>query len=202
MPDRSSVLLAWLAGGTGVVLVYSAYKNVGPMSVLTGNLTGDKTRTTIDSTTGVVSGGTTGDTGSGDYSRDQTVPVSPGESARLQQIANRTLAPTLIPLPTQPWIQLDVQAVASFMKVQAEYGKPIPLTGGYRSYADQAKGYQQDPSRFAAPGKSLHEVGLAIDINTDKTNVGDPKLVDVMSKAGWFRVGKSGDMHWSFGVAG
>jgi hypothetical protein len=45
--SKSSTFLGWLAGGAGVVLVYSAYKNESPISVLKGSLTGDGTRSNI-----------------------------------------------------------------------------------------------------------------------------------------------------------
>ncbi len=46
------------------------------------------------------------------------------------------------------------------------------LGGSYRTYAQQAASYAKDPNRFAPPGKSLHEYGLAIDVNSAKATEG------------------------------
>ncbi len=204
MPDRGDYLLAWFAAGTGVVLLYAAYKNVSPVSIITGRLSGDDSRTPITTTIsnafdGTITG-TVGDVGTDGYSKGDTIPPSPANVARAQALQNRTAKPILVPIPSSPLNLLDSMAMLSFMKVQSEYG-PIAITGAYRSTAAQAKGYADDPGRFAEPGHSAHEVGLAVDINTNKVDVNDPRLIAIMSRNGWYRVGKSGPMHWSYGVA-
>jgi hypothetical protein len=95
---------------------------------------------------------------------------------------------------------LDVTAMASFMAVQATYGKPIPLTGAWRSEAVQAAGYESDPNRFAPPGKGAHPVGLAVDVHADRVDLNDPKLLEAFTRHGWYRRGRSGIMHYSYGV--
>lgn len=191
--------MAWLAGGAGVILLYSAYKNVSPVSVVSGRLSGDNIKTPIDSSSGstVVSG----DYG-GDYSKGNTVSAPSSDVARAQQLAARSITPIIVPIPSQPTMMLDYIAVKSFMGVQGAFGALIPITGGYRSYATQAKRYQEAPSRFAPPGHSLHEVGLAVDVNTDRVDVNAAPLIKAFSDHGWYRVGKSGPMHWSYGVPG
>lgn len=203
--QRANVLLAWLGGGIGVILIYAAYKNVGPVSIITGRLSGDTSRTVIDpsASMGAGAGATSTDTGSGStLDKGATTPASSNTLQRAQALASREIQPTLIPLLSQPWITLDTIAAASFLKVQFDYGHPITLTGGYRSVAEQARQHALHPDRFVEPGHSLHEVGLAVDINTTTNDVNDARLIQAFQENGWYRVGKSGPMHWSYGVPG
>jgi hypothetical protein len=203
--NKGTAFISWIAGGTGVVLLYSAYKNVSPVSVLQGTLTGNPDRTPIQTGygSGFTSGGTTGAPGA----RAGTSPVDTNPVAnagvgtsRAAKLLARQITPTLVPIPTQPTMRLDVTAMASFMAVQTAYGKPIPLTGAWRSEAVQAQGYETDPDRFAPPGKGGHPVGIAVDVNANKVNLNDPKLFDSFTRYGWYRRGRSGIMHYSYGV--
>lgn len=45
-------------------------------------------------------------------------------------------------------------------------GKQVQLNEGFRSFAHQERLHRQNPSKAAPPGRSLHEHGLALDINT------------------------------------
>lgn len=76
-----------------------------------------------------------------------------------------------------------------FFGMAAEYGeltgKQINVNSGIRSYADQARLHQQDPAKAAAPGKSLHEFGLAIDINQADAN--QLEKLGLMKKYGFTR---------------
>lgn len=49
-------------------------------------------------------------------------------------------------------------------------GKKIPVNSGYRSYDEQAALYKQNPKKAAKPGGSLHEAGLALDIDSKTAN--------------------------------
>ena len=49
-------------------------------------------------------------------------------------------------------------------------GKKIGVNSGYRSYDQQAALHKQDPKKAAKPGGSLHEAGLALDIDSKTAN--------------------------------
>lgn len=58
-------------------------------------------------------------------------------------------------------------------------GKFTQINSGFRSMAEQAALYKADPAKAAAPGKSLHEFGLAVDIPS--------ATLDEMDKLGLMR---------------
>lgn len=65
----------------------------------------------------------------------------------------------------------------NFMGMAQEYnektGKNILVTSAFRTYDEQAalaEKYKNQPGRVAAPGHSLHETGLAIDIDPQNAN--------------------------------
>lgn len=47
-------------------------------------------------------------------------------------------------------------------------GRPIPVTDGYRTEAQQADGYARKPGLVAPPGSSYHEHGLAVDVDVSQ----------------------------------
>ena len=58
------------------------------------------------------------------------------------------------------------QAKAAYLK---QYGKPMPITSGFRTKEQQQRLFDQrkaNPNLVAAPGTSLHETGNAVDIGT------------------------------------
>jgi len=58
------------------------------------------------------------------------------------------------------------QAKAAYLK---EYGKPMPITSGFRTKEQQQRLFdarKSNPNLVAAPGTSLHETGNAVDIGT------------------------------------
>lgn len=61
--------------------------------------------------------------------------------------------------------------LAAFTRMAAEYraktGKPIQVNSGYRSLELQQKLHAADPSHAAKPGKSMHNYGHALDIQTE-----------------------------------
>lgn len=62
-----------------------------------------------------------------------------------------------------------------FLGMAEEYGtktgKSIPVTDGFRSYQEQAALYARLPKgRAAPPGRSLHEFGIALDIDSNVAN--------------------------------
>lgn len=76
-----------------------------------------------------------------------------------------------------------------FLGMAEEYGektgKTIQVNSGYRSYERQAALHRQFPQKAAAPGRSLHEKGLAIDINSSDAN--ELEKLGLMKKYGFTR---------------
>lgn len=76
-----------------------------------------------------------------------------------------------------------------FLGMAEEYGektgKTIQVNSGYRSYEKQAALHRQFPQKAAAPGRSLHESGLAIDINSSDAN--ELEKLGLMKKYGFTR---------------
>lgn len=195
MATKGQAFIGWTVGAVGIVLAYSAYKNVGPVSVVTGLLRSDSSRSTIDSG----SGARVGSSIAGVTPAASTVAAGPAADRAKALMAGK-VNPVWVPIPTQPTMRLDYMAAASFIKVQTEYGKLLPLTGAQRSRQEQADGYARDPGRFAPPGKSGHEFGIAIDLNTNKVDINDPELIKILKANNWFAAGRSGQMHWSWGI--
>lgn len=65
---------------------------------------------------------------------------------------------------------LDPNVRDLFTGMAKEYnaltGKNIPVNSGFRSMEEQERLHRENPSKAAPPGKSLHEYGLAIDVNS------------------------------------
>jgi LAS superfamily LD-carboxypeptidase LdcB len=126
---------------------------------------------------------------------------------RIRMIANREIPPELVGI--KPNGQLDKDAAAAFARVQAKIGVDIPNVGSYRSYAVQAALYygpgnttlSDGNKRFAKPGTSLHEVGLAIDVRADYAVRSDVEAA--MAAEGWQHVRPGADPdHYSYLVRG
>ena len=77
----------------------------------------------------------------------------------------------------------------NLMMMAQEYGeatgKSVMVTSGYRSYAQQAAEYKANPKGAAKPGTSLHEFGLAIDI--DQRDLAKLEEMGLMRKYGFTR---------------
>lgn len=76
-----------------------------------------------------------------------------------------------------------------FLGMAEEYGKQtgksILVTSGVRDSAQQAELYRKDPTKAAKPGSSLHEFGLALDIDSKIANELDQ--LGLMKKYGFTR---------------
>lgn len=212
--SRATTFVGWSAGGVGIILIYSAVSNQSPIDVVRKALTGDdmgtarmldKPNVGDSGSTSSTSTDTTSGTGarfSGNIRADATAAGGTRESGDWVSIAS------------QPKFKLAPPAAASFSQVERDYGQTIKLSGAGRSYAEQVAGFHADPGRFATPGNSLHEYGLAVDINSSMSKSwNDPALVAAFTKNGWYRRGKRGDWnkdgtiepepwHWSYGVPG
>lgn len=84
---------------------------------------------------------------------------------------------------------LNPEMLRNLKMMAAEYGKAtgksITINSGVRTYAEQEAQYKKDPSKAAKPGFSLHEFGLALDINSDILN--DLDKLGLMRKYGFTR---------------
>lgn len=72
---------------------------------------------------------------------------------------------------------------AALARAEQLLGRPVPITSGYRSSERQAELYAAratNPYPVAAPGSSMHEKGLAIDVPAEFV----PALLGVAHKAG------------------
>lgn len=76
-----------------------------------------------------------------------------------------------------------------FYGMVEEYGKltgnKVGVNSGFRSYADQERAHKADPKKAAKPGNSLHEFGLALDIDSVTLNQLDK--MGLMRKYGFTR---------------
>lgn len=201
---KGTTLLGWLGTGAGITLVYAAFKNETPSSVVSKALGLKASTSTIQSFNPMQSPGFA-DSATG-ASNDASRP------AYLQQ---GLIKPQLVTFGHGA-MTLDISAAESFKRVEAAYGKTIPLSGASRTMFAQALGYASNPSRFAKPTNKppypLHTVGLAVDVSQNLPDLNDPKLVAAFTNNGWYRAGKSGNWgkygyghepwHWSYGVAG
>jgi hypothetical protein len=72
---------------------------------------------------------------------------------------------------------------AALARAEQLLGQPVPVTSGFRSREKQAALYADratNPYPVAAPGTSMHERGLAVDVPADFV----PRLLAVAPKAG------------------
>lgn len=85
---------------------------------------------------------------------------------------------------------------SAFMQAQTYAGTPIRLNSAGRSHAEQVHLYATKPGLAAKPGHSLHEKGLAIDVD----NWRDPRVKAALYRAGFrqFDVRKE-PWHFSYG---
>jgi hypothetical protein len=118
--------------------------------------------------------------------------------ARLRMLANREIEPELVSI--EPNGRMDKSAAASLARINDRVGYVIPNVGAYRSFATQASLYASDPKRFAPPNKSLHVVGLAIDIHENYVNRSE--VIAAFTSEGWHRARSDEPWHWSYGVRG
>jgi len=69
---------------------------------------------------------------------------------------------------------LDPAFLSNLKGMAAEYkdtyGEKISLNSAYRSFDDQKRLKEKYGSRAAAPGSSMHNYGLAVDMNTNNAN--------------------------------
>lgn len=157
--------------GAGVGLTYAAVTGQSPIGELraaltTGTLNGrpaerkgfgstiiEQTRALFDrATAGAGSGSTSSSSGTGSGSANAggaDWPADPANLVSIGQGSHRLAAPAAV-------------AFAAWQKI---YGRTIPVSDSYRSYAVQEAAHNRDPNRFASPDGSAHVEGRAVDVD-------------------------------------
>lgn len=194
--DVGNKLIGWVLAGAGTLLAYSAIRNRKPWDVLR-DIQGGAAFTTAGPQGFASGSGSGSDTApTGDFS--STVP-------RIRMIANRELVPTLVAV--RPHGRLDKDAAASLERIHAAVGRTINNVGTYRSFAEQAALFYgpgnvtlpDGSRRFGNPNKSLHVVGLAIDV----ANSDIAASRAAFAAEGWRNARPSAEpWHWSYLVSG
>lgn len=84
---------------------------------------------------------------------------------------------------------LNPTLAKNFLGMAQEYGEKtgqsVVVNSAFRSYEKQAALHRADPKKAAAPGRSLHEFGLAMDINSQIAN--KLESLGLMKKYGFTR---------------
>lgn len=92
--------------------------------------------------------------------------------------------------------RLTRAAAFSYEAASANVGHRIRVTDSYRSHAQEQDLARRKPGA-GVPGYSLHEVGMAIDV--DNPDWMDPTVIAALTKFGWIRWNPTGDaVHWSY----
>lgn len=90
-------------------------------------------------------------------------------------------APGILRSGTEPFVAnganmsgVDSGFMQRFTAAAQEYyaatGNPVKVTSGFRSFEDQERLKKQKPNLAATPGKSMHEYGYALDIDSGTAN--------------------------------
>jgi hypothetical protein len=84
---------------------------------------------------------------------------------------------------------LDPVVKATLFGMIEEYGeltgKKVVITDGFRSRAEQERLHKANPRKAAPPGKSLHEFGIAVDM--DRNSYNEMESLGLMRKYGFTR---------------
>ena len=83
-------------------------------------------------------------------------------------------------------------------RVENETGYSVIITDGNRSYEDQLKEHNADPTNVPKPGGSLHGYGMAIDINATNgtTYLRKSSSIDAWNKSGIPQIAKEMGFKW------
>lgn len=114
------------------------------------------------------------------------------------------------PPPGGAPIKLQQAALRAFRNAERDFaprwskkrkrqGRPIRLTGSWRSCAYQRELYHRDSHRYAHPDTSAHTRGLAIDVSTAQPR--QRRIKRVLRKHGWKQVRPDDEpWHWSYWI--
>lgn len=98
-----------------------------------------------------------------------TVMAAPGERYPGGDVSTLSKQPGVDLSQINPSMAANLTAMNNEYKEKA--GKPFLITSGYRSIEKQAQLYREKGPKFAAPpGSSLHNFGVAVDVNSPDAN--------------------------------
>jgi len=83
----------------------------------------------------------------------------------------------------------------SAKRIERDGGRPIALTGSWRSCAYQTQLYRSDSKRYASPNVTLHCRGLAVDVSTAQPN--QAIISGCLKAEGWVQV-RPDDEPWHY----
>jgi hypothetical protein len=128
----------------------------------------------------------------------ESLPGSAWECAA-PSVSGGGTEPALVPIGQGH--ELTAEAAAGYRAWEARYGQPIPLTGSYRSHAEQADCHRRKPTLCLDPAKSTswHMRGLAVDVHTGYLT---PALVAAAEATGWCQSALSKGEPWHFSYGG
>lgn len=107
-------------------------------------------------------------------------------------------------LATKRGVTLQEDALQSLLRLQRRRDLPVlqNITSGYRTREQQAALYAQKPDLAAPPGSSLHEEGLAIDVNSGWL-AQHPVVRRWLTRHGWNQFDAQKEpWHFSYGQTG
>jgi len=144
-------VITWTLVTVGAFLVYASILGLSPMDELRAALGGKKGPGRKPLSPLLTELGATNDGSAVSY---------PSRAASVA--AGATSADSMVSGDGTPLLRRD--ALTGFLAWQTAYGSKI-VGSGWRSLEQQAAGYASDPDRFAAPDKSWHPKGLAVDVD-------------------------------------
>lgn len=146
-------VVTWGLVSVGAWLVYTAVRGLSPLAELTAALQGGPRPPKVGPA----------------VSPSATAGPTIGQVGGPALVGSGTVQPALVSIG-QGSHRLAPEAAAAFTTWQSIFGGPITLTDSYRSTQQQADAYAKavaagELDRFAPPGRSWHEKGLAVDVN-------------------------------------
>jgi len=109
--------------------------------------------------------------------------------ARLLDEIIEPIASKALPYTAHRLDKMDTRFMESFYPMAQEFyektGRPLHITDTFRTYEEQADLKKRKPFLAASPGRSMHEKGLAMDIDT--RDVPDVEKLGLLDKYGFHR---------------
>jgi len=203
-------LVTWTLVSVGIWLIFVALRGLSPLDEIKAALTGNKSPgKKYELSKALADKGalleTDGPAAASFTSRAGSQSTGYAKPSNLVVVGTGTIGN----LP----IELAPAAAQGFRAWEAAFGGPIKCTSGWRSYAQQADGFESDPNRFADPDKSWHVKGTAVDVDLAATGASFPgagwdRLYTAAMATGWcnprgpYSKRKDEAHHFSFGGCG
>ena len=184
-----------VAGIAGAYLVAAAITNQNPLDGIRKALTGGGQVAAI--TTPLPAGS------SPVFGIGAGGQVSAAAAQQAAPYATGTSAPQLVTIGGG--FKLAPPAANAYRAASMAFGAPLPITDAYRTPAQQAACHAAKPGVCAPEGSSLHERGLAIDLDTSRLPTPDAaqKANQALTINGWVQFSPAGEpWHYSYGVRG